>query len=152
MPNLSIPPSAEPFYRSRLKAERWQALYVQILKHITEARRYRDPKCTAMKTAQELDTNVQYVSIAVANATGDNFKALVNGLRLKDACRMLASPRYARLTAEEIGLLAGFSSRQAFYLAFHRHYACTPKQYRARACKGAANETADEGDGGEKQG
>ena len=32
--------------------------------------------------------------------------------------------------AEEIGLLAGFSSRQAFYLAFSRVYDITPRAYR----------------------
>ena len=142
MSTSPIPPSAEPIYRSRLKTERWQALYVQILKHVTEARRYRDPQCTAARMAKELNTNTQYVSIAVANATGGNFKALVNRLRLRDACRMLTSPRHARLTAEEIGLLAGFSSRQAFYLAFHRHYACTPKQYRKAAGTEATDKTS----------
>lgn len=119
-----------PAYRTRLKAERANALYIQILDKLTREKLYRDPACTAARVAAELNTNTRYVSAAVAVCSGGNYSALVNGLRLRDACKMLRSPRYAHLTAEEVGLMAGFSSRQAFYLAFHRLYSCTPKAYR----------------------
>ena len=91
-----------PAYRLRLKAERSDELYVKILGHLTKHRLYRD----------------------------SNYNVLVNGLRLRDACQMLRSPRYGHMTAEEIGLLSGFSSRQAFYLAFSKVYKITPRAYR----------------------
>ncbi len=123
-------PGAVPAYRTRMNSERSDALYVRILKHLTGAKRYRDPHYTARQLAADLHTNTRYVSAAIANSTGDNYNALVNGFRLRDACRMLRSKRHAAMTTEEIGLLSGFSSRQAFYLAFSRVYHMTPRAYR----------------------
>lgn len=121
---------ATPAYRTRLKAERADELYIRILQKLTGEKLYRDPKYTTAKLARDLHTNTRYISAAVAVSTGQNYCALVNGLRLRDACKMLRSPKYAHLTAEEIGLLSGFSSRQAFYTAFSRIYDCTPREYR----------------------
>lgn len=123
-------PASEPAYRSRLKADRAYALYVRLLEKLTKEKLYRDPKYTAAQLARDLQTNTRYISAAVAVCTGKNYAALVNGLRLRDACKMLRSPKSANLTAEEIGLLSGFASRQAFYLAFSRVFTCTPREYR----------------------
>lgn len=120
----------EPAYRTRLRSDRAAQLFVKILEKLATNKLYRDPKYTAQQLAQDLQTNTRYISAAVALHTGDNYNALVNSYRLRDACRMLRSSRYAHLTAEEIGLMSGFSSRQAFYLAFHRTKNCTPRQYR----------------------
>lgn len=120
----------EPAYRSRLKSERADELYVRILEQLTRDRRYRNPGYTAAQMAKELGTNTRYISAAIALRTGSNYNALVNSFRLRDACRMLRSPRHAHLSAEEIGLLSGFSSRQSFYLAFRRAYSATPRNYR----------------------
>lgn len=121
-----------PAYRTRLKAERANAIYVQILDKLTREKLYRDPTYTAAQLAKDLHTNTRYISASVALGYNGNYRALINSLRLRDACKMLRSPRYARLSAEEIGLLSGFSSRQAFYLAFHRLYQCTPRKYREK--------------------
>ena len=123
-------PASEPAYRSRLKADRAYALYVRLLEKLTKEKLYRDPKYTAAQLARDLQTNTRYISAAVAVCTGKNYAALVNGLRLRDACKMLRSPKSAHLSAEEIGLLSGFASRQAFYLAFARVYSCTPREFR----------------------
>lgn len=125
-------PKTEPAYRTRLKAERANELYIRILKQLTAGKLYRDPAYNTARLAADLQTNTRYISAAVAVCTGGNYSALVNGLRLRDACRMMLSPNYRKLTVEEIGLLAGFASRQAFYLAFRRVYDCTPLAYRRR--------------------
>lgn len=121
---------AVPAYRHRIKAEKSDELYVKILGHLTKNKLYRDPNYTSKKMAADLHTNTRYIAASVANNTGNNYNVLVNGLRLRDACQMLRSPRYANLTAEEIGLLSGFSSRQAFYMAFSKVYNITPRAYR----------------------
>lgn len=119
-----------PAYHSRMKAEHTDELYVKILQKLSVGRLYRDPSYTARQLAEDLGTNTRYISTAVAVHSGNNYNALVNSLRLRDACRMLRSPRYANYTAEEIGLTVGFSSRQAFYLAFSRAHNITPREYR----------------------
>ena len=125
--------SAERVYYNKLTPERADALYILILQKLTEEKLYRDSGYTAARLAEELGTNTRYISAAVALCSGGNYPALVNSLRLRDACRMLRSPRCAAMTAEEIGLLAGFASRQAFYIAFARVHGCTPKEYRKQS-------------------
>lgn len=122
--------AVQPAYYKKMKAERADALYVSILQKLTQEKLYRDPSYTASRLSADLGTNTRYISAAVALSTGGNYAALVNGLRLRDACKMLRSPRYAHMSVEEVGLLAGFASRQAFYQAFHRLRGCTPLEYR----------------------
>ncbi len=122
-----------PLYRTRLKSVRSDELYIKILNILTTNKRYRDPHYTARQMAIDLDTNVRYISAAIGNGMGGNYNTLVNKLRVRDACQMLRSKRFADMTVEEIGLLAGFSSRQAFYLAFSRIYDVTPKEYRNKS-------------------
>ncbi|MBR1594231.1 MAG: helix-turn-helix transcriptional regulator [Alloprevotella sp.] len=120
---------------TRINDEVSDQLYVQIIQKIGVEKRYRDADYSARKLAADLHTNPRYISVVVALHTGGNYSALVNGYRLRDACRMLRSPRYRDYTVEEIGLECGFASRQAFYLAFHRLYKVTPRQYRLKGAK-----------------
>lgn len=124
------PQKPEPAYRSRLKAEKANELYIKIIEKLTREKLYRDPKYNTFQLAADLNTNTRYISAAVAVCTGSNYSALVNKLRLRDVLKMMQSVQYKSMTVEEIGLMAGFSSRQAFYLAFHRVYDCTPRAYR----------------------
>lgn len=126
---------AEPAYRSRLNTEKANELYIQILEKLTREKLYRDPQYNTKRLAADLHTNTRYISAAVALCTGNNYSALVNSLRLRDVCKMMRSSKHKDMTVEEIGLLSGFSSRQAFYLAFHRIYACTPRAYRLQIKK-----------------
>lgn len=123
-------PKSEPSYLKRLSPDQVNALYVRIVDHLTRGKRYRDPTYTAGRLAADLQTNTRYIAAAVSLSTGGNYSALVNGFRLRDACNMLASHKFRDMSIEEIGLLAGYASRQAFYLAFNRTYHCTPKTYR----------------------
>ena len=61
-----------------------------------------------------------------------NFRSFVSDLRLAEAARLLRLHRYARFSAEQIGLMVGFASRQSFYPHFKEKYGCTPIEYRSR--------------------
>lgn len=128
-------------YHTRLKSERSDRIFVEILRKLTGERLYRDPSYNASLLAKDLGIDRRYISAAVAAHTdGGNYTALVGELRLREVCRMLASPRFAHYTAEEIGLTAGFSSRQTFYTAFRRKFGITPRQYRLQhSAKGEAS-------------
>jgi len=119
-----------PAYYKKIKSDRVDALYVSILQKLTREKLYRDPTYTATRLAAELGTNTRYISASVALSTGGNYAALVNGLRLRDACKMLRAAKYSHLNVEEVGMLAGFASRQSFYQTFRRRYSCTPLEYR----------------------
>lgn len=126
------PEGGDPKYLSRINAQKANEVYVHLLDALTKKRRYRDPSLTVHELSRELGYNMRYISASVAIVTGDNFNALVNSLRLRDVKQMMTSARCKDMTLEEIGLLSGFSSRQAFYLAFHRVYGFTPLQYRKK--------------------
>lgn len=64
-----------------------------------------------------------------------NFRSFVSDLRLAEAERLLRLHRYARFSAEQIGLMVGFASRQSFYPHFKKKYGCTPIEYRKRNLK-----------------
>lgn len=117
-------------YHTRMKTARAILLYAQILEHLTQKKRYKDPNYTAAQLAVDLKTNTRYITTAVALHTGDNYSTLVNSMRLRDACRMLKSPRFRSYTVEEIGVMSGFANRQSFYIAFNKALGMTPRKFR----------------------
>jgi len=120
-------------------------LYIKIIQKIGVEKRYLDPDYSAKKLAEELNSNPRYISVIVARHTGGNYNSMVNSYRLRDARKMLRSSRFSKYTIEEIGLMCGFSSRQSFYLAFHREQSITPRQFRLRnkGIHGNKSEKAD---------
>lgn len=128
---LASPASATaPQYQWGLSDKHSDRIYAALMDKITKGRRYRETRLTAKTIAEEIGTDPRYISATLRRHGEANFNAVVNGLRLRDACKMMRSPRYANLSAEEIGLLSGFASRQAFYKAFNKLYDVTPAQYR----------------------
>ena len=120
----------EPAFRKRLTPERAHQIYRQILDKMNKDKTYRNPDYTVKMLSDELQTNTRYIAVALAVAGETNYNQLVNSLRLREVCHYFKSPTYQTWSTENIGLMAGFASRQAFYLAFRRAFQCTPKQYR----------------------
>ncbi|MBP3228910.1 MAG: helix-turn-helix transcriptional regulator [Bacteroidaceae bacterium] len=120
--------------RKRINSNRADDLYVQLLSWLTQQARYRTGACAQDEAAAYLGVSVYTLSAAVKQSAGVRYNDIVNRLRLRDACAMLADPACAHITAEDVGLTAGFASRQAFYTAFRRYYEFTPNQYRAAHC------------------
>ena len=117
-------------YLDHFSPERSARIHVGVLQLLQVQKLYRDPEITAKKIAEMLGEDFRAISAALAIETGDNFLTLLSRLRIREACRLLKDPKYDTWTAEEIGLRAGFASRQAFYLAFNRIMKMTPRQYR----------------------
>lgn len=115
-------------------------LYEQICKRLENGKRYRGTYLSATQIAHEISIRPGDISEAVATHFGDNYNVLVNSFRLRDAVRMLRQSRYNDYSLEEIGLMVGFNSRQAFYNAFEHAFHCTPKQFRDKAAAEAALE------------
>lgn len=105
-------------------------IYASLVDKITKGHRYREMGITAKMLADEMGVSQGYISATLRRHGNANFKSMVNALRLRDACKMLRSPRYANRTIEEISLLVGFASRQAFHKAFSKIYVVSPSEYR----------------------
>lgn len=117
-------------YALRFNNDAANEIFVKIIQKLSLEHVYRNPHYTAAQMARELGTDPRYLSAIVARQTGHNYSHLVNSYRLRDARMLLADPRYANLSAEEVGIMCGYASRQAFYLAFSREEEMTPRQYR----------------------
>ena len=117
-------------YAHRLPEGRSAEIYMRLLQILVVEKQYLDPSLTATKLAERMEVDKRVVSAVIVRETGENYTHLVNKLRLDEACKMLKSPRYSELTAEQIGLMCGFKNRQSFYTAFDGKMGMTPRQYR----------------------
>ena len=82
--------------------------------------------------AAMLGVGPRTLSAVLKREGNGNFRSFVSDLRLAEAERLLRLHRYARFSAEQIGLMVGFASRQSFYPHFKEKYGCTPIEYRSR--------------------
>ena len=90
------------------------------------------PKLSIGDVAAMLGVGPRTLSAVLKREGNGNFCSFVSDLRLAEAARLLRLHRYARFSAEQIGLMAGFASRQSFYPHFKEKYGCTPIEYRSR--------------------
>ena len=117
-----------PAYCDRFDAKRSKKLYTDIYNTLKKGKHYRDPNFTAQQLAAQLNINTRYIAAVVQLNTNNNFCHLLNTLRLSDAERMLRTQ--SNYSAEEIGLMSGFGSRQSFYRVFLKKHGITPRQFR----------------------
>lgn len=117
-------------YLDHFSADRADRIYVEVLNLLQVKKLYRQPGITAKKIAELMGEDSRAVSAALAMQSDENFLMLLSRLRVREACRLLKDPKQNEWSVEEIGLRTGFSSRQAFYLAFKRITGMTPRQYR----------------------
>ena len=90
------------------------------------------PKLSIGDVATMLGVGPRTLSAVLKREGCGNFCSFVSDLRLAEAARLLRLHRYARFSAEQIGLMAGFASRPSFYPHFKEKYGCTPIEYRSR--------------------
>jgi len=81
------------------------------------------------KIAKELNYSRFYIARAFAENTGCTIYKYIQGRRLTEAAEKLV---YTDIPIVEIACEASYSSQQAFTLAFHKLYGCTPQEYRIK--------------------
>lgn len=100
------------------------ALAVAALRDIEE--NYRTASLSALAAARGVSG--AYISQVVREATGKNYKQLLQQKRLAKAAQLL---RESRLPIGDIIGMAGYSNTGFFYRLFRRQYGRSPRQYRA---------------------
>ena len=107
-----------------------EELFNAIVKQLRKGNRYRTAHYTVDLLAKDLNTKRKYISSAILTCTGDNYKMLINKMRMRDVLRMMNDEKCQQMTIEDIALLAGYTSRQSFHAPFKRIYGCSPTTYR----------------------
>ena len=115
-------------FRMRRRPEE---IYQKVVSLLQREKPFLDPHLSLRRLAVIVGTNTQYLSAAIRECTGGNFRSLINDFRIQYAQELFC--KRADL-AEEINFGAfytecGFMSKSAFYVAFKSRLNKTPKQY-----------------------
>lgn len=119
-------------YRYAVNPEVIDTIYEQLLRKLIVEKKFRDPNYTAKAFAEEIGTNVRYVSAAISLRFHQNYNTLVNSYRIRYARMLLEDRRYNKWSVIRIAAECGFAHRQTFYTAFARETNLTPLEYREK--------------------
>ena len=128
--NITEKQKRSTVYRAMMSANVKDTLQEEISRKIIIEQKYKDKDYSAKQMAEDLGTNVRYISAVCAERFHTNYCGLVNAQRINEAMSMLVDPRYLKLRVADIGAMVGFANRQSFYGAFFRFKGMTPRQYR----------------------
>ena len=122
-------------YRSLVSPQIMDEMQEKILKIIVFDKKYKDRDYSAKKLAEDIGTNIRYISAVVNVRFHMNYTSFVNKYRIEEAMSLLVDKRYQDLNVAEIGYMVGFSNRQSFYSSFFRILGITPRDYRIKHIK-----------------
>lgn len=91
---------------------------------------YRNNDYTVRSLANDLNTNLRYVSQVLNECYGMNYKTFVNKFRVEDAMNMLGNEEYDGVNVVDIGTAVGFLNKQSFFTYFVKITGKTPMRYR----------------------
>ena len=117
-------------YRSSVAHEFVEDIARKMITKLMVEQKYRDPKFSAQRLADELGVNTRHISAIVNIRFQQNYSELVNRMRIYEAKYMLQERGFDNMTVEDIAINVGFATRQSFYAAFYRLCGITPKEYR----------------------
>ena len=101
-------------------------IYKSIVYNLEVRKVFLDPKLSLVKFSSIVGTNTTYLSNAVNNYFGCNFKRLINSYRVVRAKELLDSKD---CPVNELFSRCGFASKSVFYVAFRKVVGMTPLQY-----------------------
>ena len=104
----------------------------QLMQRITqlmeEKQRFKDPDLKISDVAQELNTNVRYVSDCIKNTKGCSFTQYVNGYRIDNAQKLLREQPDLKIS--HIYLSSGFTNDSSFFRIFKSVTGTTPNEWK----------------------
>ena len=109
--------------------KRSKELYDSVIALFETKQIYCHPHYRLQTLADDLHTNIRYLSEAINTHYGGTFESLLNKYRLDFAQKMLDDGLAEKFTIEYIYTLAGYSSRSAFYKNFQNKFNMTPTEY-----------------------
>ncbi len=117
-------------YRKNVNHLLMDDMMVRILGIIVIQKKYKDPNYTAKKLADDLGSNIRFISAIMRIKFHSSYKTFVNKYRIEEALSILTDKRYQDLSMEDVGSMVGFPNRLTFYAAFYKFYKMTPKEYK----------------------
>jgi AraC-like DNA-binding protein len=102
----------------------------KIIELIEKNKLYLNSKLSVYDIANELGTNISYISVSINNQLKMNFRNLINEYRVAEAKRLLSDPQYNNLSIEGIAQNSGFVSMSTFRSSFLKITNKKPSDFR----------------------
>lgn len=113
------------------QSEELLAAIVEVMENTLE---FCNPDFSLSALAKLVGSNTKYVSMAINDSMGKNFRSFVNEYRIKEACRrMLDDAHYGNLTIQSIAESVGYKSPTNFISSFKKITGITPSIYQKLA-------------------
>lgn len=132
------------YNRSDLTDEEKDEIYLSVMNVMLNSPEVFEPDFSSTRLSDLTGYTYRHISQVINERTGDNFNALVNDTRVKEACRnMQPGAKFSKLTVEAIANSVGFRSRTSFIAAFKKFTGMTPSGYMKIAAEKAREKTID---------
>lgn len=123
---------SEPERRKLLNKDQRSRLMERIRQEFENSDDYCRSDYSIDTLAGNVDSNARYVSEAINEEYGTNFRALLNEFRIKRSMQMLSDEEhYGHLTIKAISEKVGYKSHSTFISAFVRQTGLKPSLYQA---------------------
>lgn len=127
--SIAIDPPAK-YANSSLSSEKLKA-YSQKLAELMETKKpFLDPNLTLAKLSKQLAISSKELSQIINQTTEYNYSSYIADLRVEEAKRLLALPKYKDYKIAAIAYESGFNSLSSFNLAFRKFAGMTAKEFR----------------------
>lgn len=105
-------------------------LHDKIITFLNSTDAYCNPDFSLQTLALNLNSNTKYVSQAINEISGKNFRSLINEYRISMARRRLLDKKvYGNVTIQYLANSVGFQSSTTFYSVFKKLTGLTPSMY-----------------------
>lgn len=108
---------------------KFENLYNEILNYFSEKRPYCNPDFTIVQLAEDLKTNVKYVSRVIKTKESVNFSVFLNIYRINLIKELIAKDYHDKYTIGYIYIIAGFRHQSTFNKVFKEIEGITPSEY-----------------------
>ena len=115
-----------------LGTQRHEGIFYQAVELVEKDKLFLDPDFSITQLARLLGTNEKYLSNAIKEGSGDNFKAFINQYRINSIKQsiedaIVSGNPITRFSA--IGEECGFKNESTFYRVFKEETGMAPKEY-----------------------
>jgi AraC-like DNA-binding protein len=108
---------------------KFEELYDEIECYFEEKQPYQNSDFNIQQLAADLNSNVTYISKALNQKNGNNFKIFLNNYRINEVKRNLNNKEHEKFTLKHIYNKAGFIHQSTFNRVFREVEGVTPSEY-----------------------
>jgi AraC-like DNA-binding protein len=102
---------------------------IELIELMVRDKLFLNKDLTLVALAEQLQTNVSYLSLTLNQRFEKNYNDYINSYRVKEACSLMDNAPDRKLTIEGIANLSGFNTRSTFYKAFSKELGVSPTEY-----------------------